>query len=327
MISIIIPVYNAAIYLDKCISSIINQSYTDWECILINDGSTDDSGIICNKWQRVDYRIKVIHQNNSGVSIARNNGIFASQGEYICFVDSDDWIEKNYLETMVYHFHECDIVISGQIRNYTEGNTIVYIPNKTERFSLSPTNIDLFVDLNRHLLLYAPHEKLYRTNIIKQNNLLFKEHCNYGEDLIFNFQYLNFVKNIVTVNCALYHYRISPNTLSSKIRNNQFNEDYVQWQILYNFYLNHNLLNPNALSYLYERLWGIIYNGIFLYPKLNLIPPNYIKSILQIKEIKKLKQYRKYFKCSKWIKWAILSRNHHIFNFYFYINQKIICQQ
>ena len=101
MISVIVPVYNAAPYLDQCIESIVKQTYTDWECILINDGSTDKSGEICDKWGKFDSRFRIIHQINQGVSATRNRGIKESKGEYIVFIDSDDWVSPNYLKDMI----------------------------------------------------------------------------------------------------------------------------------------------------------------------------------------------------------------------------------
>lgn len=100
-LSIIVPIYNAQNHLKKCIESIINQTEKDIEIILIDDGSTDDSLKICNEYQRKDFRINVIHQNNSGVSIARNQGIKIAKGEYIGFVDSDDWIDLDMFKRLL----------------------------------------------------------------------------------------------------------------------------------------------------------------------------------------------------------------------------------
>ena len=97
-ISIIVPVYKVEKYLHRCLDSIVNQTFTDWECILIDDGSPDNSGIICDEYAQMDRRFKVIHQENKGVSAARNAGLDVAKGEWIGFVDSDDWIEKETYE-------------------------------------------------------------------------------------------------------------------------------------------------------------------------------------------------------------------------------------
>ena len=100
-ISVIVPVYNVENYIEKCIESILSQTYTDFELLLINDGSSDKSGSICDAYVNKDERIRVFHKKNEGVSIARNLGIKRSLGEWICFVDSDDWVENLYLEKFV----------------------------------------------------------------------------------------------------------------------------------------------------------------------------------------------------------------------------------
>ena len=100
-VSVIIPVYNVEKYLKDCINSILNQTYSNWEMILVDDGSVDNSGDICDKFSKNDSRIHVIHQTNKGVSFARNKGIEKANGEYLIFIDSDDWIENNMFEEMI----------------------------------------------------------------------------------------------------------------------------------------------------------------------------------------------------------------------------------
>ena len=98
IVSVIVPVYNTEKYLPECIESVLFQSYTDFELLLIDDGSTDGSGLICDEYARKDFRIKVVHKSNGGVSSARNEGLDIARGEYVCFVDSDDWVCKDYLK-------------------------------------------------------------------------------------------------------------------------------------------------------------------------------------------------------------------------------------
>ena len=100
MISVIVPVYNVGSFLEDCVDSIINQTYTQIEIILVNDGSTDESGAICDKYLSIDKRIQVLHQENQGLSVARNNGVSVSCGEYIVFVDSDDMIHPQMIELL-----------------------------------------------------------------------------------------------------------------------------------------------------------------------------------------------------------------------------------
>lgn len=318
MISIIVPIYNVSRYLDQCVGSILSQTFEDWECILIDDGSTDGSSDICEKWANKDIRIIVIHQQNAGVSAARNNGIEKAKGEWITFVDADDWLEPDYLSSMYRQAIETDLVVSGQIREYEDGRTIIYNPKQTNKIQIASDNAEAFNELNVSFLLYAPHEKLFRADIIKGNNLLFQVGCSYGEDLQFVYAYLEHVITISTIDKALYHYRMADSgTLSTKFRKNQFDEDYRQWLIVYGFYERHGLLSDSSNHYLAKRLWGIVYDGIFLYPKLKDSRKNYIKSILSIPEIGYLKKYDYVFQTAKWIKWAILNRYASVFTLYF----------
>lgn len=322
MVSIIVPVYNVEPYLNECIQSIVSQTYKDWECILINDGSTDRSGEICDQWVNKDERIKVIHQFNQGVSTARNTGILHAKGEFIAFVDSDDWVEKDYLTTFTRHLsqHSSDLCVSGIIQDFKDGTNQTYTPNNQISFCLSSENVQHFIDLNRKYLLYGPTANLYRKSIIQEHNIRFRTDLSYGEDLLFNYEYLEHVKNITCIDKAYYHYRIiGSNTLSSKLRQDQFETDYTQWKVLQSFYQRKELWNKEAKELLYQRLWGIIYDGLFLFPKLKNANYQYIKQILSIPEIQDLKSYKDLFSCKAWIKQAILNKISLLFYFFFKI--------
>lgn len=122
-ISIIVPVYNSSRYLEKCFDSIRDQTYTDFEVIVINDGSTDCSGEICDKYAELDNRFKIIHKENGGVSKARNIGIDNANGEYITFIDSDDWIDVDYLQEFIETADpNCDLIVLGIVCNYSNGS-------------------------------------------------------------------------------------------------------------------------------------------------------------------------------------------------------------
>ena len=305
MISIIIPVYNVAPYLDECLQSVVNQAYTDWECILVDDGSTDGSSEICDEWGKKDSRFVVCHQENGGVSKARNYGIRQAKGEYISFIDSDDWIGNNYLSDMI--GWSSDIVVSGFFREDSTHNEKKNTPVDSSIFSLTPNHIDAFVSLNKIWLFYAPWGKLYKTSIIKDNGILFLENCSYGEDLQFNFTYLEYVTTIAQVSVANYHYRVlGEGTLSKRCRPNQFQQDYEQWGFLRKFYEQHGLWLLPAKEMLYRRLWGIVYDGLF---SSNVDK----KHILFIPEIKELKDFQYVFSCSRWIKWCILHKISFVF--------------
>lgn len=316
MISIIVPVYNVSKYLDDCLSSIARQSYLDWECILVDDGSKDQSGEICDQWVLTDSRFKVIHQQNQGVSVARNNGIKASTGEYLCFIDSDDWVDPDFLKTLYDHIGHAEIAVSGLVQEYDGHSGAKAMPSMTKLFPLEASFILDFVDLNRNFLLYAPHEKLYRRDIIIKYDIHFPIDCAYGEDLQFNYAYLEHVKKIAQVAVCDYHYRIiGSGTLSSKLRPDQFCQDYDQWLLLRDFYIRHNLWIEPSKELLYQRLWGTVYDGLFLFPKLKDKGFSYLQQVLAIPEIDDLKQYE--LSCARWIRRAILSRQSWVFYLFF----------
>lgn len=316
MISIVIPVFNVSNYLDNCLSSIALQSYRDWECILVDDGSKDQSGVICDQWALKDSRFKVIHQPNQGVSAARNNGIKATKGDYLCFIDSDDWVDSNYLQHLFDHIGAADIAVSGLVQEYYDHSSAKSMPSTTKVFPLESSSILDFVDLNRKFLLYAPHEKLYCRDIITEYNILFPVDCAYGEDLQFNYAYLEHVRRIAQVAECDYHYRIiGSGSLSSKFRPNQFKQDYEQWQLLKDFYVRHDIWLSPAKELLYTRLWGTVYDGLFLYPKLKNERIAYLQKILSIPEIHELRDYP--FECAKWIRWAILKQQALVFYIFF----------
>lgn len=212
MISVIVPVYNVEKYLSRCIDSIINQTYLDIEVLLIDDGSTDSSGKICDEYAKKDNRIRVFHLENGGVSLARNYGIDKSNGDFICFVDSDDWLEKNALEEMLSFIKEqgVELGIFSFRSEFGKTHKDYFIDE------LSCTPKELFQNANNlksfNGLVCSPCNKLYKSKIIKDNNLSFNNKIKFGEDFIFNSYYLRYCKNLASKNLAYYHY---DNTIES----------------------------------------------------------------------------------------------------------------
>ena len=167
-VSVIVPIYNTAAYLSRCIESLVNQTISDLQIILIDDGSTDNSGAIADEWQAKDSRIEVYHQPNHGQSAARNAGLQHAKGKYIAFVDSDDYIDSNYFSTMLQAADAAiDCVQIGYRRMDSFGNTIrTYHP--------------------RHFYQYTtPWGKMYRKTFIDQHHLRFPEGMIY-EDVVFS---------------------------------------------------------------------------------------------------------------------------------------------
>ena len=202
MISVIVPVYNVEKYLEECLDSIQHQTYTDIEVILVNDGSTDSSKEICEKYCKQDSRFKLINQTNQGQSVARNTGVAASSGEFIVFVDSDDVIKANYLEELMkYMTADVDIVES----KFTVSKKDFFVENSKETTILFEGNSQEAVKIfPNHILSVNPVTKLYRREIV--------ESVPYLEGLIFEDIYsgigmLKYIRKIVKIDYVGYYYR------------------------------------------------------------------------------------------------------------------------
>ncbi|MBQ5984348.1 MAG: glycosyltransferase [Bacteroidales bacterium] len=324
IVSVIVPIYNAAQFLRDCLDSIISQSYEDFECILVDDGSDDESLEICKEYSHRDPRFVIIHQDNLGVSSARNKGIQVARGEYIAFIDSDDWVDPDYLKELLFALtdRQSDLSVCGLAQEFSDGHQTLFSCNRSS-FILSPDTVELFTDLNRSYLLFGPVVKLYRREIIRKWKICFDITSSYGEDLMFNISYLNHVTSITTIDTVLYHYRIvGPQSLSGKIRDDRFDIDYYQWKLLRSFYSQKKLSGIVSNEYLFQRLWGIVFDGIFLFPKLKNQSSDYIKRILQIDEIADLTLYSYVFSCARWIKFGIHFRMWWLFYLYFRIIEK-----
>ena len=192
-ISIIIPIYNTEAYLPRCIDSILSQSFTDYELILINDGSIDNSGSICDKYAQQDNRIKVFHQKNGGLSSARNTGLDHAQGEWIYFVDSDDELKPDGLQTLVNCISEdVDMVMGGYEQYNLDGNLIeTEKNNETLTLSRRDSLLVLFPDHSIHYsYLGYVWIRLFRNRIIQDHGLRFDTSIKIKEDTLFVTQYL-----------------------------------------------------------------------------------------------------------------------------------------
>ena len=228
-ISIIVPVYNAEETLNRCIDSIINQTYTNWELLLINDGSNDNSGNICDEYVTRDKRIKVFHKNNEGASSARNLGLDNVSGDWITFCDSDDFVYpewlNNYVENisddieLICQGFECDKILIDELKD-------------TRIFGLNYKGDvkEGVLQLNKIYSLGYTVVKLFRRNIIESNKLRFDVSYNYWEDQEFCFKYFSCIKNIVCTDKVGYFYFL-PN-----------------WKQKYH--------NKNNMFYLYKSLYN-----------------------------------------------------------------------
>ena len=220
-VSIIVPVYNVEQYLEKCIKSIINQTLRDIEIILVNDGSQDKSGEICELYKVKDNRVRVYHKDNAGVSSARELGVINASGEFVFFVDSDDWLEHDALSIIHNKAVEenADLVSIGYFKDFQHkrivakplGYDCVYkgcdVKETFLKRLVGPTDTAL---ANPHKFdAFSSMKKLYKRSLIIDNNLIFIDSKKIvpGEDLHFNIQFAYHASIIVHIESPLYHYR------------------------------------------------------------------------------------------------------------------------
>ncbi|MBO1512363.1 glycosyltransferase family 2 protein [Metabacillus bambusae] len=209
-VSVIIPVFNAEKYVAHCIDSLLAQTLKECEFIFINDGSQDESLKIIERYGNLDPRIKIINQKNHGVSIARNRGLEIATGEYIGFVDSDDYIEKNMYQVLYSSLkqNDCDAIISN-LESEMNGNNIV---------TTYPFSCDIKLDkkyIEQELIPYflkndnlnTAVNKLYRREIINKYQIKFPEKVALGEDGLFNIRFFCYAKSFKYINYSGYHYR------------------------------------------------------------------------------------------------------------------------
>ena len=232
-VSVIVPVYNVEEYLEKCIKSILEQTFLDFELILIDDGSSDRSGSICDEYKEKDDRIIVIHKQNEGVSVARNVALDIAQGEYIMFCDGDDFWKSELLEqvyfTMTTHNSDCTIFNFDKIYGdqIIEGSHfksgITNIHNAEQRLNYY---VNMFFRYNHGVEVWS---RMFKRDIIDKNHLRFCTTCNnFAEDLGFIAKYCLYVKKIISMPESFYNYTVREgsmmNTSREKIKLSELNE-------------------------------------------------------------------------------------------------------
>jgi len=217
-ISVIIPIYNSERYLDNLISCINAQTYTDYEVIFINDGSTDNSREILQKYcDNSDNKI-LVNKENGGVSSARNLGLQMAKGELIAFWDADDDISPHFLQEMILNFEQDKLLFCGF--NYRKDDLFaIKLFNGEQKVELDKNSIKALQDTWLFNVLW---NKIFEKDIILKNHIVFDEEVAFGEDTLFVTKYLNYVKNIVVINKPLYTYYTRSSNASSKYHSNLF---------------------------------------------------------------------------------------------------------
>ena len=210
LVSIVVPTYNVEKYLERCVSSIREQSYGELEIILVDDGSTDSSGIMCDELAAQDERIRVIHKENGGLSDARNFGLAAANGKYICFIDSDDWAEPDMIRNAVEMSENAgsDIVIWGYYADFVDANERLIssskrVPVSEIRFNKENPYPD--IELALGFCGYA-WNKLYRRSFLREYELVFPKGISLVEDILFNAKAICLAEKVSFLPAAYNHY-------------------------------------------------------------------------------------------------------------------------
>ena len=298
IISIIIPVYNVELYLKDCLNSILAQSYKDFEVLLINDGSSDKSGNICDEYAVIDNRIRVFHQKNSGVSSARNLGLREAKGEWICFVDSDDWIDNNTLEVILSAEDDSIDCVQFGFKQINNDEIIMQssLPNQ-------PLKIDKKTYFSKILFHSAICGYLIKTSVIRKNNICFPNNIKYGEDQAFILKALMCCHNIYILNERFYNYRYREGSAMNSSKTFSRAEDHLK--VIKNIC---DFIISSRLDFMY--LHKIIFKDLIL---------NYIKigidstyNIVKVKKIfseycKNISQKDIYMYCKKYDNYFVIS--------------------
>lgn len=299
-VSVIIPVYNAEKALKICIDSIINQSYKNFEVILVDDGSTDNSGNICDFYEKSDNRIRTIHKKNGGVSSARNVAIKESNGKYISFVDSDDYVDENFLQQLIDGIDDnVDMAVCG-IENIIDYSKKV-LDNNYKKIKMSRTTAYDEMIKNTNFYGYA-WNKLYKKDIIINNNIFFDEEVLSCEDFEFVSNYLQYCNNISYLQTKLYFYYFDLERLRKT--NRGYNKKQVSELKAYNhifeIYKKFNCKTLDLVVYNYINIkLNVVYNLHLINKKPDfLLSTDYEKKIIKnSKRFSLLKKEKLFLAC------------------------------
>lgn len=256
-VSVVVPIYNSEKYLVRCIDSLVNQSYSLLEILLIDDGSTDGCGTICDGYAEKYRQVKTYHKENGGISDAKNYGIAKATGKHVLFVDSDDYVDSQYVDNLVLPIinKHTDMVVCGYQIDYENDNYTLDAKTNFSKEYFKNDIAEAIFDLDSYGLFNVTVCKIYNRGILIKNGIKFDVNLTPGEDLIFNCNYFKYITSIHIVECTPYHYiRRDEVSLVNTYRSNLF--DLVQIfnrsrKDLYDYY--------DMKSYKYEKMYGSTY--------------------------------------------------------------------
>ena len=271
-ISVLMPVYNSEKFLEETVQAVINQSYTNWELILVDDGSTDNSKKLCDELRKKENRIKFIDKKNTGVSDTRNVALKNAKGQYVVFVDSDDLIHKDYLKLLVNSMNKynTDLSVCNFIERKISSTGKVDDINREfcpkEVMEMSEMK-DYIMDFGNSGLLNPLWNKIYKREIIENNNITFDEKVETGEDFIFNLQYFRKTKKISFIKEMLYYYiRRNNNSITYKYIENMYEKGWEIHWLLESFLKDMGFYNEENAYVLYgNHLTGVFSAFLNLY--------------------------------------------------------------
>lgn len=292
LVSVIIPVYNVEKYLCRCLDSVIKQTYKNLEIVLIDDGSTDNSGKICDQYKEKDNRIKVFHTENKGVSAARNLGIKNTYGKYIIFIDSDDFLDLNTFEEVLEENCNYDLIAFSYYK--LSNNDKICYDNRKEKETLTKNETLIKIMDDRYFQGFT-WNKIFKRNIIIENNLFFDENIRINEDLLFCIQFIENVNTIMYYSTPYYYYvQLNSSALHSKDIN-KFKTALKAYEEIEKIYIKNNV--DMELFYINFFCLNLILKELLIYKKdrnfLNEIRENLKKNIKIVIFSKKIELKKK----------------------------------
>lgn len=301
-VSIVVPVYNKAHCLARCLDSVLAQTWQDFALILVDDGSRDDSLSLCRQYAAQDPRIRVIAKENGGVSTARNAGIEVSAGEYIIFLDSDDWWEPNFLEVMLSladRYGKTVLPMCGMYYEAASRKTVLF--SQEAETVLDQTGI---YPIYRKHFLNMLWNKVFVGEVVRRQNIRFSEGLSWGEDKLFILQYLRHIKRYSILNQPLYHYDISDTGLDNCFKKDELRFNEMLHRALFDFEAELEKKTPEGHRMLCTEYMRVQIQGATRQLKLakTLRYAQYLRQDRLLRDC--MEQLRQDRQCTRWLCWC-----------------------
>lgn len=261
LVSIVVPVYNVEQYLNACLNSLLTQTYRKIEIILVDDGSTDKSGMICNEYAEKDQRVKVYHKANGGVSMARNYGIEKAAGTYLLFVDPDDQVHCQFVELFMNQAVYGEVLLCDIV---SDVDLLEKIYDREKKIWTEKACAENFMQLFQRDYINSPVNKLYKTELLRENQIRFPKGKSLGEDLLFNLLYFRCAsRKYRIIHAPLYYYRENrEGSLSTFYRRDLFEIQQELFSELKQFLQDMGVWNEESEKIYYEMYWDRLYLSV-----------------------------------------------------------------